>query len=173
MKTRSGMKSFVVLSAIVALAAVTRAETVHQTIGGDKIYANDGGNAVAKGKMEAKKVDGATSDQVARIKGDMKQWGYVSCWFGLPSPQGKSTVRLRIYVDDPKVAKCMLYTVNKSGQNGIGVLKIPADAKQGTFVNVDVPVETDAEWNGLTIKKAEDSALPGPWIDTVSVVLPD
>jgi hypothetical protein len=103
----------------------------------------------------------------------MGQWGFVTCWFGLPAPEGKAVVRLRLYVDDQKTAHYSLYTVNKKGQSGIGALKIPADAKAGSFVTVDVPVDAKAEWSGLAIKKTEKSNLPGPWIDTVSVVLPD
>lgn len=165
--------SLTAVLAMFVMAGMARAETIHQTINGDKIYASDGGSAVEKGKMEVKKVDGATSGEVARVKGDMNQWGYVTCWFGIPTPEGKSIARFRIYVDGQKTAKYMLYTAGKNGTNQVGELKVPADAKENTFVTVDVPIDAKQEWSGLTIKKAEKSDLPSPWIDTVSVVLPD
>jgi hypothetical protein len=175
MNTKACMGVVVTLAlAMAAGAAPTTNETVHQKLSGDQLHTGDGAKAIAKGVMEAKKVNGAESDggQVARFKGDMPQWGFVTAWFGVPAPAGKSVVRLRVYVDDQKTARCMLYTRDKSGQSGIGVLKVPADAKPNTFVSVDVPVTAAGEWSGLTIKKADKSDLPGPWIDTVSIVLP-
>ncbi|MFA4943922.1 MAG: hypothetical protein WC789_04395 [Lentisphaeria bacterium] len=166
-------KALMVAAVVVFLGGVALAGRVHQSLPGDKLYTGDGGNAVAKGQMETSKVEGAESGQVARIKGNLPQWGYVTCWFGIPAPQGSSLVRLRIYVDGQKPAKCFLYTSGKDGQNLVGELKVPADAKAGIFVAVDVPVTAKEEWSGLIIKKAEKSDLPGPWIDTVSVVLPD
>jgi hypothetical protein len=158
---------------MLVMSGAALAETVHQTVNCDKIRTGDGGNAIEKGKMEAQKVEGADSGQVARMKGSVGQWDYVTCWFGLPAPVGKSIVRFHIYVDGQKTAKCLLYIRSESGQTMVGELKIPADAKEKSFVTVDVPVDAKAEWNGLTIKKAEKSDLPSPWIDTVSVVLPD
>ena len=170
------MKLFVhvmVVMTALAFAAAADAETVHQTLDGDKIHTGDGGNAVEKGKMESKKVDGAEGGTVARVKGDMEQWGYVTAWFGVPTPAGGSVIRFRVWVDGEKPAKYMLYVRGKDAQSQVGELKIPADATKDTFVTVDVPVTSAAEWSGLTIKKAEKSSLPSPWIDTVSVVLPE
>ena len=169
-------KPAMVVLALLALSGLSLAETVHQTMPGAKLYTGDGGNAVAKGQMETKKVEGAEAagGEVARVKGNMQQWGFVTAWFGLPAPEGKSIVRLRVYNEaGQKAAKYMLYTRNKEGQNGIGDLKLPADAKENSFVTIDVPVTAKAEWNGLVIKKAEKNDLPSLWIDTVSVVIPE
>ncbi len=170
------MKMTLVAVAALALsfAGVAMAETVHQTVYGSKLHTGDGGNAVAKGQMEAKKVDGAASGDVARVKASMNQWGYVTAWFGLPVPQGKSIVRIRLYNEaGQKCAKYMLYIAGQSGNTGFGELKIPADTKENTFVSIDVPISVNKEWNGLTIKKVDKSDLPSPWIDTVSIVLPE
>lgn len=163
----------VMLAALIGFCTVAMAETVHQTVPSGKMLMGDGSSALKKGKLETKASDAATDKQVARIKGDMPQWGYVACWFGLPAPQGKVIVRIRVLVDDQKAAKYLLYTKTKTDQVMIGELKLPADAAAGTFVNVDVPVNSPEEWSGLIIKKAEKSELPSPWIDTVSIVLPD
>src|SRR5512138_3173238 len=92
-------KCFWAAAMILALGIVStaRAESIHQSVPGSKLHTGDGGNAVAKGQMETKKVDGAQSGDVARVKGTMNQWGYVTCWFGLPAPQGKTIVRIRLY----------------------------------------------------------------------------
>ena len=45
-------------------------------------------------------------------------------------------------------------------------------AAANSFVTVDVPVDSNQEWSGLTIKKADNSNLPSPWFDTISIVLP-
>lgn len=160
--------------AMLILGGVALAESVHQSMPGTKLYTGDGGNAVAKGQMETKKVEGAENGEVARVKGKMTQWGFVTCWFGIPAPEGKVIVRVRVYNEaGVKTAKYMLYTNGKAGQSGVGELKLPADAKENTFVNVDVPVNSKDEWSGLVIKKAEKNDLPSPWIDSVSVVIPD
>jgi hypothetical protein len=166
-------KRSIAAAAVLIVSGLAMAESVHQSVPANKLYTGDGGNAVSKGQMETKQVEGADGGQVARIKGDMKQWGFVNCWFGLPAPEGKSVARLRIYVDSQKTAKFMLYIRTKDEQTSIGELKIPADAKEGTFVNVDVPVDSKTEWSGLVIKKADTSDLPSPWIDTASIVLAD
>ncbi len=166
-------KSLLTLAILVAFCSVSLAETVHQTSSGDNLYTGDGGNAVEKGKMEAKKVDGCEAEKIARITGKMSQWGFVTSWFGLPTPAGKAIIRIRMYVDDQPVAKYGLYIANKSGQKHIGLLKIPADAKPNTFVSIDVPANATEEWSGLTIKKMDKSENPSPWLDTISVVLPD
>ncbi len=155
-----------------ALAATAvHAETVHQTVPGKSFLLGDGSNAVAKGKAESKDVSGAKSGAVTRVKGEVNQWGFVTAWFGIPTPAGNSIVRLRVYVDKEKPAKFMVYVNTGEGQINLGELKIPADATPETFVDVDVPVKMDREWSGFTIKKAEKSDLPGPWIDQVSVIL--
>jgi hypothetical protein len=169
-------KTLIVTVALLGFGMLALAETVHQSLPADKLYTGDGGNAVEKGQVEAKKVVGAESagGQIARVKGSMGQWGFVVGWFGVPTPAGKSIVRVRLY-NEPggKVAKYFLYTRNDKGSNGIGELKIPANTPEDTFVNVDVPVNASAEWSGLVIKKAEKNDLPSPWIDTISIVLPD
>lgn len=160
------------LAAIVLACTLTIAgEKVHQTLPGKSLRTGGNANAVEKGVAETKEVKDAESGVVARVKGDMNQWGYVTAWFGVPTPAGKSTVRLRVYVDAEKTAKYMLYINTSSGQATIGELKLPADAKPDTFVNVDVPIDAKAEWSGFTLKKADASKLPSPWIDTLSVIL--
>jgi hypothetical protein len=158
----------------ISIGSAAFAETVHQTVNADKLFTGDGGSAVAKGVMETKKVPGAEAGEVARVKGNMVQWGFVTAWFGVPTPAGKSVIRIRVYKEaGQKVAKYMLYIAGQSGKSGFGELKIPDDAKDNTFVNIDIPINVNKEWNGLTIKKADKSDLPSLWIDTVSIVLPD
>jgi len=160
-------------AALLAFTSFVAAETVHQSMPGTKLFTGDGGNAVAKGQAETRKIEGAESGEVARVKGDMVQWGFVNCWFGLPAPEGKAIVRVRVYNEaGTKTAKYLLYTRTKADQSMIGEMKLPADAKENTFVNIDVPLTAKEEWSGLVIKKAEKSDLPSLWIDTVSVVLP-
>lgn len=169
-------KNLIAIVAVLGFGMLALAETVHQSSPAEKLYTGDGGNAVEKGQAETKKVEGAesASGQVARVKGSMSQWGFVTCWFGIPAPAGKSIVRVRIYNEaGTKTAKYFLYTRNDKGSNGVGELKIPADAKDKSFVTVDVPVNATAEWSGLVIKKAEKNDLPSPWIDTLSVVIPE
>jgi len=149
------------------------AETVHQKVQGTKLFTGAGGNAVAKGQMETKKVEGAESGEVARVKGSMNQWGYVTAWFGIPTPAGECTIRFRLYNEaGEKNAKYMLYIAGQAGNSGFGELKIPQDAKENEFVTVDVSISVSTDWNGLTIKKADKTDLPSPWIDTISVILP-
>lgn len=163
---------------VIAFAGFTtaQAEMVHQTVPGAKLHTGDGGNAVAKGQMETKKVAGAEGEagEVARIKATMNQWGYVTAWFGLPAPQGKSVIRIRFYNEaGQKAAKYMLYIAGQAGKTGFGELKVPADAKENEFVTIDITVNASQEWNGLTIKKVDKTDLPSPWIDTISIVMPD
>jgi hypothetical protein len=156
------------------LATVSFAETVHQKSEGANAYASGGGagSAVEKKLMEVKTEEKADSGKIARVAGSVKQWGFVSYWFGIPTPAGKATLRFRIYVDDDAVADFGVYRVSKSGQDFLAKLKIPADAKPKTYVTVDVPVDSKDEWSGITLKKMDNSDKPSPWIDTVSVVLP-
>jgi len=169
-----GFPSPVKLAAVFALmASFAFAETVHQSVPADKFQTGDGKNAITAGAVESKTIEGAGGGLVARLKGSVQQWGFVNCWFGLPAPQGKSIIRFHIYVDSDKVAKTLLYIRGQGGADMVGELKLPADAKEKTFVDVDVPVDAKEEWSGLVIKKAEASNAPGFWIQSVSVVLPD
>jgi len=160
------------LAALLALmASFAVAETVHQTVQADKLQTGDGKNALTAGTTESKTIEGAGGGVVARLKGSVPQWGFVNCWFGLPAPQGKSIIRFHIYVDSDKVAKTLLYIRGQGSADMVGELKLPADAKEKSFVDVDVPVDAKEEWSGLVIKKAEASNAPGFWIGSVSVVL--
>ncbi len=168
------MRCFASAVVILLIAALTaHAETVHQSLPANRLSTGDGANAVTKEKAETKEVDGAESTVVTRVKGTMNQWGFVTAWFGIPAPAGESIVRLRIYVSEEETAKYMTYINTKEGQKTLGVLSLPADAKPGDFVTVDVPVKAKEEWSGFTIKKADTSDKPSPWIDTLSIVLPD
>jgi hypothetical protein len=169
--SRQGFLALTAVLAVTLFGGIALAETVFQTVKAGDLFTADGGNAVDKKQVEVQKVDGADGGQVARIKGDMVQWGFVNAWFGQPAPQGKSTVRVRLYVDGQKTAKYALYIHGKN--DSVAELKIPDDAKEKTFVSVDVPVDSDQAWSGLSIKKIETSDLPSPWIDTISIVLPN
>ncbi|HPO90802.1 MAG TPA: hypothetical protein P5105_03590 [Victivallales bacterium] len=125
-----------------------------------------------KNKMEIKEVKGAEEGKVARVKGSMNQWGFVSYWLGIPTPDGKSTIRLRVFHDGNSPAIFAVY-INLEGQKFIKKIEIPEDAENNTFVNIDIPVETDAEWSGIFLKKFEKSDKPSPWIDSITVLLPE
>jgi hypothetical protein len=149
-------------------------ETIHQTMQGADAYAAGGGagSALTKGLVEVKDNAQASGGKIARVVGTAGQWAYVSFWFGVPAPAGKAVVRFRVYVDGTDTASFGVYTHLKAGQNLETKLQIPADAKKDSFVNVDVPVDVAEDWSGLTLKKFENSTKPGPWIDSVSIVLP-
>lgn len=153
------------LAAAVLLASVAGAEQVHQKAAGEKAAGD-------KKLIEIKEIKGAESGKLARVKGEMNQWGYVSYWMGIPAPAGKSVIRLRIYVDKEPTAAFGVYTHSAEGQELVRKLELPADAKPDTFITVDIPVDAKTEWGGVTLKKFEKSDKPGPWIDQVSVVLP-
>jgi hypothetical protein len=173
-KEVTGMKlPWVLLAAVLTAAPVALAAYTQQSISCDKMFTDGGDNAIDEGQMETKEVEDAQDGRVARVKSSMNQWGYVSCWFGTPVPAGKSTVRLRIYVDGKPTARYNVYLRAKAGSILLSELKLPSDAKLNDFVDVDVPVESKEEWTGLTIKKADPSRLPSPWFDTISIVLPD
>jgi hypothetical protein len=155
-----------------SLASFVMAESVHQKVQGEVAFAPAGGSALEKNLIEVKSVPDAEEGKVARVKSDMNQWGFVSYWFGIPSPAGKSVLRIRIYLDDQPFAEYAAYTINPKGQNMLEKIKLPADAKPNTFVNVDLQVNADAEWSGVAIKKFEKTDKPGPWIDSISIVLP-
>lgn len=155
-------------SAILSLSAI--AETIHQKAPADAALKGDG--KTAKDLLELNSVAGADSGKVVRIKGGLGQWDYVAYWFGLKVPAGDSILRFRVYNDGTAPAEYMVYFRDANGQNMLGKLEIPADAKKDEFVNVDFPVSASEEWSGVIVKKAEKSDKPSPWIDTVSSVLP-
>lgn len=161
--------------ALIVLAATAFAfsEKLHQSLPAKSFRTGDGKDAVEKGVAETREVKDAESKVVTRVKGDMNQWGYVTAWFGVPTPAGKSTVRLRIYVSEEPTAKYMTYINTAKGQVTLGELKVPGDAKPETFIDVDVPVDASTEWSGFTLKKADTSKLPSPWLDTLRVILPE
>jgi hypothetical protein len=162
-------------SIIVALAlclvanANAYSETIHQTVTGDAAVAPDGGTALSKKLIEVKTIG---SDTVARLTGDVKQWGYVSYWFGIAAPAGKTVLRFKVYVDDTVTADYGVYARLKTGQTFVAKLVVPADAKKNAFVDIDVPVDSTDEWNGASLKKMDATDKPSPWIGSVSVVLP-
>jgi hypothetical protein len=166
----------IVNSIIVALAfcllanANAYSETIHQTVRGEAAAAPDGGTALSKKLIETKSIPGA--ETVARLVGPAKQWAYVSFWFGIPAPAGKSVIRFKVYVDDTATADYGVYARLKTGQTFLAKLVVPADAKKNSFVDIDIPVDSPAEWNGASLKKMDTSDKPSPWIDSVSVVLP-
>ncbi len=161
--------------AILCMASVSAySETIHQTVQGEAAYApgGDSGSAFTKGLIDVKDVPDAEGGKVGRLKSTAGKWSYISYWFGIAAPAGKSIIRFRIYVDGTDTAGLAVYSQVKSGQNMLAQLVIPSDAKPGTFVNVDVPCAATEDLSGVTIKKTDTSARPGPWIDSVSVVLP-
>jgi hypothetical protein len=145
-------------------------ETVHQTVNGDSAYTPQGESAVAKKLVEVK--DASDGSKMAHVVGSLTQWGFVNYWFGLPAPAGNAVVRFKVFVDGNATATYNIYTNLKSGQTFVAALAIPADAKKGDFVTVDVPVNSPEDWSGLTLKKADSSDKPSPWIDSISIVLP-
>lgn len=159
--------------ALAACLGTVPAETVHQSLPGPGLFTGDGASAVAKGQMETRQleVDGATRS-VARLSGGFPQWGFVTAWFGLPAPAGRAQVRLRLWLEDAPAAAVNYYIVEGREQRFLGAGVLPLDAKPGSLVTVDVPVEAKMEWSGFVIKKADGSANPGHWIESVSVVLP-
>ena len=153
-------------------ATAASAETVHQKANGDKAFASAGVSALDKKLVEVKDEAKADDGKITRIVGSTPQWGFVSYWFGIAAPAGKSTIRFHIYVDADPIADFGVYRLSPSGQEFLAKLKIPADAKPNTYVTVDVPVDAKEDWSGVALKKMVASDKPGPWIDTVSVVLP-
>ena len=80
-------------------------------------------------------------------------------------------MRLNIYKTEDPAAAYALYLSGPNGQKGPIRFEIPADAKADSFVDVDVPVNMDDEWSGIILKKIDNTDAPGPWIDTISVVV--
>jgi len=157
---------------MLAMASGALAETCHQKAEGAEAYSPDGGKAAEKGLLEVKETPGSSSGKVARTKENLPQWGFVSYWFGIPAPAGKATLRFRVYVDGQKASEFGIYAIAGGKQIQVGKLAIPADAKQGSFIDVDVPFEMSEEWSGVAFKKLEDAKASSPWIDSISVILP-
>jgi hypothetical protein len=146
------------------------ADTIFQTVRGEDASAPGGGTAADKKLTETKDIEGGA--KVAHVVGSMNQWGYISFWFGQIVPAGKVVIRVNVYVDDTATAQYGVYADFKSGQALLKKLTIPADAKKGTIVAIDLPVDQPEEWNGVLLKKFDSSTNPSPWIDSVSVVVP-
>lgn len=158
------------LACSVSLTLNTLAETVHQKADGDAALKGDGKSA--KEVLEVKPSAEAGSGKLVRVKGTVGQWDYVAYWFGLRVPAGDSILRFHIFNDGGDTASYMIYLKDANGQTMLGKLEIPASAPKDSFVNVDFPVKATDEWSGVIVKKADKSANPSPWIDTVSAVLP-
>ncbi len=165
------LRSLAIIAAVFAFTMNAYSETVHQTQKGEA-GCLDGGKSAVEGKViETKELAGAESGKVARTLGSLSQWGFVSYWFGIPTPAGKATLRFRIYVDGESSSHS-IYLYGENGQADLAPLNIPADAKQKSFVNIDIPVDSAKEWSGIAVKKTEKSDKPGPWIDSIKVILP-
>lgn len=159
------MKKQVLALTAVAMVMGTSilAENVLQKTEGETVYKN-------QSMLEVKEMPKASGGKIARIKGDMGQWGFVTYWFGSPAPAGKSTVRVRVYVDKDPTSTFALYTASKDGQKWLKKLELPKDTKKGDFVDIDIPVERDDAWSGLVVKKFVDCEDPSVWIDKVSII---
>ena len=156
----------IVIALALSLAIFANAEEeVHQKIQGET-------PTKEKKHMEVKEVKGAEDGKVGRVKGSMNQWGFVSYWMGIPTPDGKSKIRIRVYNDGTPTASYAVY-ISVDGQKFIKKIEIPADAKKNAFINIDIPVEADAEWSGIFLKKFEKNDKPSPWIDSISVLVPE
>jgi hypothetical protein len=163
---------FLMLMALLTLGPVALAERVHQSLPGEKASAGDGSSALDKKLIEVKADKGATSGKVARVVGSVGQWGFVTYWFGVPAPEGKSILRLRVLVEDGAGEFAVYIRPAGGGQQMIGKIAPPADARPGSFVDIDLAIDAKGEWSGAVIKKMAKDDKPGPWIDTISVVTP-
>ena len=152
------------------LVTSLHAESIFQSVRGENASAPSGGTAADKKLTETKDIAGGA--KVAHVAGTVPQWGFISFWFGQMVPAGKVVIRFNVYVDDTATAEYGIYAQLKSGQTLLGKLTIPADAKKGSIVAIDQPVDQPEEWNGVLLKKIENSEKPSPWIDSVSVVVP-
>lgn len=164
MKTRTLIASLVLFLA--ALSA--RAETVHQRLEGSAAHKGDGGKAVTAGVMETKTFAGT---EAARVTAAMNQWGYVTYWMGLTTPPGAAIIRITVFNTGEPSAVYAVY-ISGGSKDPVGRITIPADAPKDAPVQIDIPVNLAKEWSGITIKKFSPDNLPGPWIQSVSVVLP-
>lgn len=149
-------------------------ETIHQTMQGEDAFISGGGmgSALSKGVIEVKSIPDADGGKVGRVVGTAGQWAFVSFWFGQPAPAGKVIIRFKVYNDGSDIAAFGVYTDVKGAQNLVTRFHLPPDAKKDSFVTIDVPFTSADEWSGLVFKKIENSTKPGPWIDSVSIVLP-
>ena len=162
------MKKTLLVSALFfASAFCLQAETVHQTSPGAAAYKGDGSNAVKSGLMETKTIKDVA---VARVTGSLSQWGFVTYWMGLRTPPGASVVRVRVFNTGEPAAGYAVY-ISGGSKDSLGKLDIPAGSPANSFVNIDIPVSLEKEWSGIVIKKTTKDQLPGPWIESVSVVL--
>ncbi len=164
------IRSIITLLAAFAMSTVATYAGIHQSTEGENAYSSAGGSALDAKLIETRDVAGAT---VARVPGSMNQWGFVNYWMGIPTPAGASTIRLRLYNDGSAAAKYILYISVNGSQKMLKPIVLPADAAVDSFIDVDVDVQADGEWSGIILKKADASTNPGPWIDSISVVLPD
>ncbi len=162
-------RSLLVSAVLLLTCALTRAETVHQSLDGSAAHLGEGGKALAAGVLETRTI---AHTEVARIGAAMNQWGFVTYWMGRPTPPGRAVIRVTVFNTGEKVA---LYSVYIAGaaNTPLGNLTIPADAPKNRPVNIDIPVDQEKEWSGVILKKFSPDPLPGPWIQAVSVVLPD
>jgi len=153
-----------------SLNTMAGAAEVHQKTEGENAYTSSGSSALDAGMVETLDVNGAT---VARVTGAMNQWGFVNYWIGIPAPAGKSTLRVRLYSSADASAKYLLYVSINGNQKMLKELRVPAETAAGTFVDVDFAVDAEGEWSGIVLKKADTSTNPSPWIDSISVLLPE
>jgi hypothetical protein len=162
------MKKTLLFSALIlACALCVQAETVHQTAPGSAAYKGDGSNAVKSGAMETKTVKDTS---LARVSGSMSQWGFVTYWMGLRTPPGSSVIRVRVFNTGETTASYAVY-ISGGSKDAVGKLTVPAGTPADSFVDINIPVSLDKEWSGIVLKKTTSDALPGPWIESVSVVL--
>lgn len=168
------MKRLAMTAMILMAVTVLKAEKIHQKINGDAAVLQNQSSAVASGAMEVKEVkDGDRTVKVARPSGKVEQWGFVSYWMGLATPAGKAILRIRIFVDDDDPAHFSVYKISATGAHeGVKPIRIPDDAKTGSFISLDISLESAENWSGLALKKTEMTANPGPWIESITVVLP-
>lgn len=150
-------------------SGTARSETIHQTAQGEVARTSGGADAAAQKLIEIR--DLPSGEKVARLAGSTPQWGFVNYWFGLPSPAGESTLRVKVWVGEEETGSYAFYIKKEGGDPIVKKLEIPADAPKASFVTIEIPVDMPQEWNGLALKKIAASDKPGPWIDSISVVL--
>jgi hypothetical protein len=160
-------KNLLLIALLLAPFLCVQAQTIHQTAPGAAAYKGDGSNAVKSGLMEAKTIKDTA---LARVTSTMSQWGFVTYWMGMRTPPGDSTIRVRVLNTGEPTATYALY-ISGGSKDSLGKLTIPAATPADTFVDIDIPVSLDKEWSGIVLKKTTSDAHPGPWIESVSVVL--
>lgn len=167
------MKISITILASLALCLVAsgtaRSESIHQTAQGEVARTSGGADAAAQKLIEIK--DLPSGEKVARLAGSTPQWGFVNYWFGLPTPAGQTTLRVKVWVGDEETGSYAFYIKKEGSEPIVKKFEIPADAPKGSFVTIEIPVDMPQEWNGLALKKIAASDKPGPWIDSISVVL--